>query len=128
MYTEAVINDLSALFQPIGIAGLAVAVICGVLGLVAVLRDAGGMLAAAGGGWFTGVLLSLAFLFSESWLPVLAAVAVLPVLVGLGFLVRGVVVRVDLALRALQGRPAPLSPAAKAAPWASAEGVLSAAS
>ncbi|MGW8481995.1 hypothetical protein ACWGJP_02575 [Microbacterium sp. NPDC055903] len=126
MGSAFVINDVTSVLEVVGATGLVSAVLCAIAAMIATAWNRGGLLAGAVACWLVSLVLTIAYSYGEVWMPIVAALLVMPVLSGIGLALRSAHARADRALRVLSGRPAPLSAAAKAAPWASAEGVLSA--
>lgn len=87
MISLAMINDLSPVFEFWGGAGVTLAVLGGLLLLVAGAIHRASMAGLGAAVWLTGALLSTALLFTETWPPVWFAVSVLPLaLLGIGVL------------------------------------------
>ncbi|MGB4137093.1 MAG: hypothetical protein WA971_11045 [Microbacterium sp.] len=88
----ALVRTLSSVFVPIGVVGVAIAVLCAVVAGVALARGAAGLTGGATGLWVVGVLLSFAGSFAGAWWLLFVALAALPVALVLGGLLRGVIV------------------------------------
>ena len=88
--STSVVNDLAAIFVPIGVFGAAVAVLCAALAAGALARNSVGVAGGAVGVWIVGAMLSVAASFASDWMPLVVSGAALAVGLVLGGVARTV--------------------------------------
>ncbi|MFB7249432.1 hypothetical protein [Microbacterium sp. NPDC056234] len=118
MTSTAVFNELAGVFVSIGVGGAAIAVLCALIAMIALIRDSEGVVGGAIAGWIVGTMLSAAAVFAHNWMPTLVSGIALVVALTAGGIVRAIVV----------GRPArpvvAVRPAEAAAPAKPAKPVV----
>lgn len=105
MSSLAMANALASVFVPIGIAGSVLAIVCAVVGGLALARGAAGLFGGSVGIWIVGALLSLAASFSNNWMPLIVSCIALVAALALGALARTMFTAV-LRIRAPHARHA----------------------
>lgn len=92
MSSFRLVNELSAVFVPIGAVGAVLAALCAIVAGAAIIRGAGGLSGGAVGVWIPFALLSSTASFANQWAPVVVAVAALVTMLVLGGVIRGIVI------------------------------------
>lgn len=100
MSTLGVVRSLGELFLWIGVAGGALALLCGIVLIIALARASAGVVGGAVAVWIGAALLSLAAGFSGQWIPSLVAAGALVAGLIIGALARS-------AVHAIAFRPRP---------------------